>query len=347
MRRWTFFLWLLFLIVVVGCKQENPMAIGFVQGEFAYISDENRVLVLNITDEARPELVANVMLPGDVVKVVVDGRFLYIAHTTSATSWDTATGPPDAGLQIVEISEPAQPMLRGFFPANAIPTDVAVRDDVAYLADWDHIAVVDVRDKDNPTSPFLITGGANSVFVGGARLYASSGGCSFRTGYCGGELHIYDVTNPVRPYPITSVQADQVPGHDVVVADEVAFVAGKGLWIVDLQNEDELVVNGRYAMDKEALYPARVVVQGEVAYNLNGDGLHLLDISQPTTPTLLGQYSTDNYLHDLTIQGDTAYLIGWNGLEIVDIADSANPQQIGSYAFANPIPSSPQPTRTQ
>jgi hypothetical protein len=106
------------------------------------------------------------------------------------------------------------------------------------------------------------------------------------------------------------------------------------------------MVNGRYALEQDILYPAKIMIQGNIAYSLPGDGLHLLDISQPTAPLLLGQYDTDNYLYDLSVQGDTVYLIGWNGLEIVDVTDPANPQQIGSFAFANPVPSSPQPTAT-
>ena len=334
------------LLLLAACTHEDPAAIGFLQGELAFIAAENRVLVLNIANEAEPEQVADVILPGDVVKVVADGRFLYVIHHPSADSWQSDVGPPDAGLQIVDISEPTQPAMRGFFQARGVPTDVAVRGDVAYLADWDHIAVVDVSDKDNLTAPFTIAGGANSVFISEARLYASHGSCSFRTGYCGGVLHIYDVTNPKRPYPAGDLPVDQLPGHDVAVADNHAFVAGKGVWVVDVDDEENLMVNGRYALEEDSLYPAKIVVQDNIAYSLHYNGLHLLDVSQPTAPVLLGQYSTDNYLQDLTVRGDTVYLIGWNGLEIVNVADPANPQQIGSFAFANPVPNAPQPTAT-
>ena len=130
------------------------------------------------------------------------------------------------------------------------------------------------------------------------------------------------------------------------MADDHAFVAGKGVWVVDVADEHSLMVDGRYAVEEDILFPAKIVIQGEIGFSLPGDGLHLLDISRPTDPVLLGQYDTDNYLYALSVQGDTAYLIGWNGLEIVDVADPANPQQIGSFAFANPVPSAPQPTAT-
>jgi len=341
MRRWIIFLLLIF---ITACRNEEPAATGFVQGDFAYIASENRVLVLNIVDEAEPALVADVTLPGEVVKVVVDGRFLYIAHQPGG--WNTVEDAPDTGLQIVDITDPTRPTMRGFFRAGDFPTDMVVREEVAYLADWNQIAVVDVRDKDNPSATFTITGGASGVFVSGARLYASHGGCSFRTGFCNGTLHIYDVTNPIRPYPANNLSVDELPAHDVAVADDHAFVAGKGVWVVDVEDEASLMVDGRYEFEQDILFPAKVVMHENIAYSLLGDGLHLLDISRPTAPVLLGQYDTDNYLQDLSVQGDTVFLIGWNGLEIVDVADPANPQQIGSYAFANPVPSAPQPTAT-
>jgi len=343
MRHWTILIPLL-IVFLAGCNRAEPMADGFLQGKFAYIADENRVLILNIANEAEPEQVADVTLPGEVVKVVVDGPFLYIAHQPAV--WNTVEGPPETGLQIVDITDPTQPILRGFFRATSIPTDVAVRGDVAYLADWDHIVVVDVSDKDNLTAPFTIKGGANSVFVSGARLYASNGSCSFRTSYCGGVLNIFDVTNPLRPYAAGDLTVDQLPGHDVVIADDYALIAGRGVWVVNVADEENLLVNGRYALEEDTLYPAKIVVQDNIAYSLHYNGLHLLDISQPTMPTLLGQYNTDNYLRDLTVRGDTIYLVGWNGLEIVNVADPATPQQIGSFAFANPVPSAPQPTAT-
>ncbi|MAT96936.1 MAG: hypothetical protein CL608_07320 [Anaerolineaceae bacterium] len=340
MRRWIIFLLLLF---ITACRNEEPAAMGFVQENFAYIASENRVLVLNIADEAEPALVADVTLPGQVMKVVADGRFLYIAHQPGVLP--AAEGPPDSGLQIVDISDPTQPTRRGFFRTADFPTDVAVQGDVAYLSEWGLITVVDMSDKDNPTATFTIASGARSVFVSGARLYASHGGCSFRTGFCEGVLHIYDVTNPVRPYPAGDLTVDQLPGQDIVVASDHAFIGGRGVWIVDVANEEDLAVNGRFEFE-DLLFPAKVVVQENIAYGLLGDGLHLLDISQPAAPVLLGQYETDNYLQELTVQGDIAYLIGWNGLEIVNVADPANPQQIGSFAFANPVPNAPQPTAT-
>jgi len=343
MRRCIIFL---LLLLAASCTNGNQAPRGFVQENYAFVAAQNRVLVLNIANEAAPESVANVTLPGDVVKVVANGRFLYIVHNPSVNSWQSDEGSPDAGLQIVDISQPTQPKMLGFFQAHSFPTDVVINGDVAYLADWERIAIVNIGDKDDLSSPFSLSVGANSIFLDGMRLYASQGGCSLRTNSCSGRLNIYDVSNPRRPSPVDSLETDPLPGYDVVVANHFAYVAGKGVWVVDVQDEQELAVNGRYDLAQDSLYPSKIVVQDNIAYSLHYDGLHLLDISQPTEPVLLSRYTTDNYLSDITVQDNTAFLVGWNGLEIVDVADPSNPQQIGSYAFANPVPSAPQPTAT-
>lgn len=345
MRRLTIFLLLTFLLTT-ACRPKAPETIGFLQGNYAFMPYHNRVQIIDIADETRPQWVREVTLPGEVVKVVVDGRFLYIAHQTALISWDSIAGPPDAGLQIVDVSDPTLPQMRGFFRSRSIPTDLAVQDDVVYLADWEHVSVVDVSDVDNPTSDTQLPDGANSLSVANNLLVSSWGGCGFRTGDCGGGLRLYDLAVPKQPSALGQMQVDTLPGYDVTVSDGYAFTTGNGLWVVDLYDPENLEVNGRNNLTEDLLFPSKIVVQGTIAYVQQYDRLQLLNVSQPATPVLLGQYFTSNYVTDLTVRGERAYLVGWSGLEIIDVADPASPQLVGSYLFENPVPSSPLPTAT-
>jgi len=142
------------------------------------------------------------------------------------------------------------------------------------------------------------------------------------------------------------MQVDTLPGYDVTVSDGYAFTTGNGVWVVDLYDLENLEVNGRYSLTQDLLFPSKIVVQGTIAYVQLYDELQLLDVSQPATPVLLGQYFTSNYITDLTVRGERAYLVGWSGLEIIDVADPASPRLVGSYLVANPVPGSPSPTAT-
>jgi hypothetical protein len=83
-----------------------------------------------------------------------------------------------------------------------------------------------------------------------------------------------------------------------------------------------------------------VAVQGNYAYVIDAvSGLEILDISNPTNPSLVGSYNPPWMEYDLCIRGDKAY-IGSGSSEpymgafsIVDISDPDNPSLLGSASF--------------
>lgn len=69
---------------------------------------------------------------------------------------------------------------------------------------------------------------------------------------------------------------------------------------------------------------------GNRLYIANSDLWQILDISQPLTPTILSQ--TWNYsIHGFEVNNDLLYILG-NGLEIFDVSDPRNPELIDSYS---------------
>ena len=63
-----------------------------------------------------------------------------------------------------------------------------------------------------------------------------------------------------------------------------------------------------------------------------GSGLEVIDISDPTNPTLLGNYNTPGYVYAVTVSGDYAFLVDYdNGLYVIDISDPTTPTFLGNY----------------
>ncbi|MCB8940321.1 MAG: hypothetical protein H6655_18070 [Ardenticatenaceae bacterium] len=345
MRRWTIFL-LLLLCLSVACQTEEPTAVGFLRGDFAFIPYQERVQIIDISDLSEPEFVTEISLPGNVAKVVANGRYLYIAHSANTSSWTNEGGPPGAGLQIVDVSDPTQPHKLGYFHSKSLPTDLLLHGDLVYLATWEFIDIVDVTDRDAPRQLGMFSEGATSLAYADNQLAAGFGGCSFRSGYCTGGLHLYDLAEPERPSLIGRLQLDNIPGYDVALANGLAVGTGKGLWITELANVENLQVNGRDFLDNGWLYAAQVLLDDHLAYVTQYDGLHIMDISQPTNPTLIGYFPTANQLTDLVLRDGRLYLTGWSGLEILDVTDPATPQLLGYYATEYPAQIFPQPTAT-
>ncbi len=76
-----------------------------------------------------------------------------------------------------------------------------------------------------------------------------------------------------------------------------------------------------------------VQVVGNYAYVAgDGSGLQIIDISNPTTPTLKGNYNTSGNASNVQVVGNYAYVADQNsGLQIIDISNPTNPTLKGNY----------------
>ncbi len=76
-----------------------------------------------------------------------------------------------------------------------------------------------------------------------------------------------------------------------------------------------------------------VAVQGNFAYVGVGPRLVILDISDPTSPAIVGQTNVfPHYAVGVDVVGSYAYVAnGYSGLRIVDVSDSATPTEVGYY----------------
>jgi hypothetical protein len=67
-----------------------------------------------------------------------------------------------------------------------------------------------------------------------------------------------------------------------------------------------------------------------------GSGLQVIDISDPTTPVLLGTYNTPGYAAGVAVSGDYAFVADdASGLQVIDISDPSTPTLLGNYDTPN------------
>lgn len=140
--------------------------------------------------------------------------------------------------------------------------------------------------------------------------------------------------------------------HAYIVADQVS---GHGLQMFDLSQllsvENPPVDFSETAHD-DGFWRAHNMVINEatargyaVGTNTCSAGLHMLDLSNPTSPSFLGCYGEDGYTHDaqcvvyagpdLDHQGsELCFNANEDTLTIVDVSNSVSPQQISRTAYA-------------
>ncbi|MEO1086665.1 MAG: hypothetical protein AAFY88_20725, partial [Acidobacteriota bacterium] len=94
---------------------------------------------------------------------------------------------------------------------------------------------------------------------------------------------------------------------------------------------------GRYEVE-DGRSPYGLAFSGDdLAVSVSPAGVWILDVSDPSTPTLTGQYiepGTD-FVFDLDVLGDHAFVADDNeGVTVIDISDPAAPAMVGRFAGA-------------
>jgi hypothetical protein len=76
-----------------------------------------------------------------------------------------------------------------------------------------------------------------------------------------------------------------------------------------------------------------IFVAGDYAYVADGSsGLQIINISDPSIPTLTGSYDTQHYASGVFLVGNCAYVVDdFAGLQIINISNPSSPTLVGSY----------------
>jgi hypothetical protein len=133
-------------------------------------------------------------------------------------------------------------------------------------------------------------------------------------GYAAGFVHalrVVDVTDPSRPTLVYSAPLG-VRFSDVAIAGDHAFATADGvgfedgLWILDLSHAPQPELVGRLRMP---IRMERVGASGNHAYVATETGiLHLIDVSDPTSPRPLGQTQIAASWGRMVINGGRIYV---------------------------------------
>jgi hypothetical protein len=288
-------------------------------GSLVYLGVGSRLIVLDVSTPRIPRLVGqSAPLPGIIRDLTVAGRYVY-----AATEGD--------GLRILDLVDPAHPVVIGWLDTPGWATAVTVVGPYAYVADGSGgLRIIDVSIPQQPREQGSVQsiGWASGVTISGTFAYLADGD--------NGLLEI-DITDPTAPREMRQQWAGMAY-EDVVVAWPYAYVSDRagGLQTFDLVGSPSspgMTMIGGYSAVGQA---RRFTVVGSSAYVAWGAaGLRILDLTTPINPTLLGTYDTAGVIQDVAVVGTRAYVADrWTGLHIVDITDRQHPAVLGQYDLA-------------
>ena len=125
----------------------------------------------------------------------------------------------------------------------------------------------------------------------------------------------------------------QVGGSVTAVAakDELAVTGvGMRLLVFDVSQPSQPTVIGRSQILTNLI--KEIVLVGNLAYAVvEGEGLAIFDLSDPTAPILMSFWPTDGHAWDIAVEGDYAFLtVRVNGLDVIDVSDPSQPRRVAN-----------------
>ena len=272
--------------------------------------------------------------------VFVSGSYAYVGYST--------------GLAIVNISNPAAPVLTGTFRTFSVHVlGVYVSGNIAYLATDNSVGQLEMVDVSNPAAPTLAGAfqlldnaevAATSVYVRGTTAYVCKK--QVATGSPGtnyGEFNIVNVANPALPSLIGSLNIG-ADCNNLAVSGTTAYLAtssaGQELTVVDISDEANPVTIHTTNLGAEG---SDVAVSGSNLYmgsrnNAGGPEFRTYDISSPGTPTALGSYEIGADLNGIAVLGSSVQLAtsrSGKQFTALDVTAPGSPTLISSVGLAN------------
>jgi len=243
-------------------------------------------------------------------RFIVFGNYAYVAS--------------DAGLYIVDVSDPTNPTLVGSAEIeNFNSYDIALYSNYVYMSGYvsvsgsvvgDYIKIINVSNPANPQIVNSIDTGVHSYDLSfhGNRLYSVA---------AYSPLKIYNVTTPEAPSLEVSVQISWSL-EDIEVSDNYAYIADyfNGLRVVCLTSIESVIEEKVVSIDKAD----NLFLSGNYVYLTEyGGKLHVIDVSDPASPVEINSYD-GSYHYRPFVLGNYVYLPASFSLLILDVSDKQN-----------------------
>ncbi|MEW5803875.1 MAG: hypothetical protein AB1847_17410 [bacterium] len=164
-----------------------------------------------------PYMIGSCYTPGWASCVAISGSYACIADC-------------DAGLQIIDISDPSCPRHVGSYDTPGYARDVAICGTCAYIADdYAGLQVIDISD---PASPHLIGSYDTQGYVWGVAI---CGTCAYLADGLG--LKVVNISTPSSFLPMGSYDTPHI-AHGVAICGICAYVADgyAGLQVIDISD---------------------------------------------------------------------------------------------------------------
>ena len=286
--------------------------------------------VVDIIDPTNPAFVGSIAL-SKVGRMYINGFYAYIG--IQETFYPTGLV---GGLDIIDISDPTDLSIAGSCEIEGGAWKVSVDNNFCYVAaKGGGLIVIDVSQPNSPIPVSWYNTGqlAYSVEVIDNYAYVADRNNLWPNK---GSLRIVDVTNTSAPVELGVFETGG-EARTISIEYPYAYIADgyNGFCIADISGPNNITGVGTY--QQTDMYVNDIGVANQYAYIACNDNFQVVDISNPTSPVLMGEiafsiarsvFLKDNLAFVSTISGSGSS----KGMQIVDISNPTNPIVLGSFA---------------
>lgn len=224
-------------------------------------------------------------------------------------------------VSIIDISEPASPVLLGVSRGQTATTNVLAADgNLVYAAS----STLEVRDLTAPAAGVTLSetpldAGAVDAWLEGDLLYLV---------LTGDSIGVFDVSNPASPVQIGELDDEGVQYSGIVVEDDLAYcITLSGVVrVIDVSDPSSPSIFGEAGnfgqLHDIALFDQALFVSG------NGAGQTMIDVSNVNAPEVLIAANEHGTLASVSIHGRVAYSTSYQKLLAYDLSDCVCPADI-------------------
>lgn len=245
-----------------------------VDGNYAYLVSDKGFYIFDISDLKNLTLKSFIAY-NNLHSLYKQGNYVYLGGSTD--------------LQIVDVSNPSRPILKGLSNSPGISYDLFVEGDYAFAASlgWDYFT------SDSSFSGFKI-------------------------------FNIKDKSNPLK---ITSVNTVE-DAHAIYVDSGYVYVLTTKYYNAQESTNFRTfdISDIKHPTEKSTInfnsYSNKIVIQDTLAYIASDEGLKILDIKDKLHPRKYSEYSTNDACNDLSLENDTIGLaVDNSGFMLLDFKD--------------------------
>jgi hypothetical protein len=276
-----------------------------VRGDYAYLADTiNGIRIVDISDKANPQEVS-IYGPGHGPKrVFIRDNYLFVS------------GIRINGLNILDISVPAAPVIIASIPNTGEINDVEFGDSLLFIASGQKgLLIYDIKNIIHPDYLSSFKEGplclVNGVAVVGQRAYLADNFQAFR---------ILDIS---RLDALRQVAFVPMPGpvSDIFFKNDRAYLSCgyAGLFIYDVYKPNEPLEIGSFVDDSTQGYKIEVCSGNLLCVADLNNSFYIVDTSPPNACRKITSFATNAPVYGFCVEGEYIYLAaGQNGMYILE-----------------------------